>query len=473
MPVRESESFLQGLLSESREHEGRKTRAASARELNVKGEQARSLEGVMQQGRMDVERARTEGDYLQLPAAGLHPSFSAYGDLTPSGTLRIHKSVVNEARQAAERATVREGHVKSAREMAKTLRGANPMKTPPPALSLADQLDAIAEAGGDPTETLKRAAEMATAKPMPVGKDTALVDPNSLATVREAQTSPAPTLEQANTMAAEATKRDGLPRRVQPKLKSDGTFEFLIEVDKPRPQPTDLLTPVEAGALGVPYGTTHGQATGAVSLTAAQRTKMDAQASVLALVDKLEKDIGLSGATAPTDPVGRLWQTPYRLYEIYGQGNPKLAALHTRMEGTLALIVRSLGEVGTLTDQDIERARKLQPVLGPIPDTDAVIQEKISGLRDLVREVASRTGSRLETPAPRSTAPPTTPAQRGGDPASVGVTGTATTPSTKPRATPSPARGEWQLRETATGRVRRYAPDPGETAPPKGYERIN
>lgn len=30
----------------------------------------------------------------------------------------------------------------------------------------------------------------------------------------------------------------------------------------------------------------------------------------------------------------------------------------------------------------------------------------------------------------------------------------------------------WQLRETATGRVRRYQPGPGETQPPAGYERV-
>lgn len=40
---------------------------------------------------------------------------------------------------------------------------------------------------------------------------------------------------------------------------------------------------------------------------------------------------------------------------------------------------------------------------------------------------------------------------------------------------PAPAGGEspvWALRETATGRTRRYQPAPGETAPPAGYERV-
>lgn len=52
-----------------------------------------------------------------------------------------------------------------------------------------------------------------------------------------------------------------------------------------------------------------------------------------------------------------------------------------------------------------------------------------------------------------------------------------------PNAPPSPAIGNqnppetkgapvWQLRETATGRMRRYQPGPGEMQPPAGYERV-
>jgi hypothetical protein len=178
-------------------------------------------------------------------------------------------------------------------------------------------------------------------------------------------------------------------------------------------EPQELLSPDEAAALGVPYGTRKGQAQGRTSLTAGQRTKMDAQNAVLAMVDKMERDV-TEIVKAPKTPAGRVAATPKAVYDVYGQGDPKLSALHRRLEGTLALIVRSLGEVGTLTDKDIARARSLQPVFAPVPDTEDVVKEKLRELRNLVQEVAARTGNRPEnmggTPTPPPPAAP--PAQK-------------------------------------------------------------
>ena len=177
------------------------------------------------------------------------------------------------------------------------------------------------------------------------------------------------------------------------------------------------LSPGDAGSLGVPYGTTGraAAAQGPMPLTAAQRTKMDAQNAVLAMIDNMEQ--GLAGFAHPTGPVDRFLKTPGRVMDVYGQADPALTARHRQLEGTLALIVRSLGEVGTLTDKDIERARALQPTLAPIPDTEAVIHEKLNGLRALVQEVAGRTGNRPD-------------AVRLGGPAGVG--NTTATPQTQP-----------------------------------------
>lgn len=157
------------------------------------------------------------------------------------------------------------------------------------------------------------------------------------------------------------------------------------------------LSPEEAGSLGVPYGTRKGQAAakGPTPLTTGQRTKMDAQASVLGMVDKMERD--LAEIAQPTGPLGRIWATPQNAWGVYAQADPKMAAFHRRIQGTLALVVRALGEVGTLTDKDIARAEALQPAVAPIPDTAEVVKEKLQGLRDLVQEVASRTGTRPES----------------------------------------------------------------------------
>ena len=167
-------------------------------------------------------------------------------------------------------------------------------------------------------------------------------------------------------------------------------------------QPTipAMLSPEGAGALGVPYGTTAQQAAGARPLTAAQRTKLDAQNASLAIVDNMEQQIqaiAQAGTKFPTGPLERIRAIPRTAKDVYLQANPQLVRVHRQVEGTLALIVRSLGEVGTLTDGDIERARSLMPTFAPIPDTEAVIRQKIEGLRQLIREVVSRTGTR---PAP-------------------------------------------------------------------------
>ncbi len=164
-------------------------------------------------------------------------------------------------------------------------------------------------------------------------------------------------------------------------------------------QPTipAMLSPEGAGALGVPYGTTAQQAAGARPLTAAQRTKLDAQNASLAIVDNMERQIQAltkAGTKFPTGPLERIRAIPQTAKDIYLQANPQLVRVHRQVEGTLALIVRSLGEVGTLTDGDIERARSLMPTFAPIPDTEAVIQQKLAGLRELIREVTARTGTR-------------------------------------------------------------------------------
>lgn len=165
-------------------------------------------------------------------------------------------------------------------------------------------------------------------------------------------------------------------------------------------QPKEILSPEEAGQLGVPYGTTKGGAAGkgSVPLTAAQRSKVDAQAGALAIVEKMERD--LASAAKPSGPLARVFAAPRAMWDVYAQADPELAELHSRINGTLAPIVRAFGEVGALTDQDQARARALMPVLAPIPDTADVVKRKIAGLKSLLGEIAARTGQRPGESAP-------------------------------------------------------------------------
>ena len=158
-----------------------------------------------------------------------------------------------------------------------------------------------------------------------------------------------------------------------------------------------VLPPTQASELGVPYGTTQEGAYGRIPLTAQQQNKEGAAKSALAIINGVERE--LSNVSLPSGPLGRLYQTPQNLWGVYAQGDPKLAALNARIQGTLSTVIRALGEVGTLSDKDIARAQSLWPKFVPIPDSADTVAEKMRGLRELVQEVGGRQGS-TGTPAP-------------------------------------------------------------------------
>ena len=58
--------------------------------------------------------------------------------------------------------------------------------------------------------------------------------------------------------------------------------------------------------------------------------------------------------------------------------------------GVLANVVRTFGERGTLTDQDIARAKALFPKLYPIPDTREVALGKLKQVDELLNEIWNR-----------------------------------------------------------------------------------
>lgn len=183
--------------------------------------------------------------------------------------------------------------------------------------------------------------------------------------------------------------------------KGQGENAAQIALDKGRVTP---LTPTQASELGVPYGTTQEGAYGKTPLTAQQQNKEGAAKSALAIINGVEQE--LKGVSLPSGPGGRLAQTPQNLWGVYAQGDPKLAALNARIQGTLSTVIRALGEVGTLSDKDIARANSLWPKFVPVPDTKEVVAEKMRGLRELVQEVGGRQGTTGAPAAPTTGAPP-------------------------------------------------------------------
>jgi len=173
-------------------------------------------------------------------------------------------------------------------------------------------------------------------------------------------------------------------------------------------EPEDLLSPEEAARVGVPYGTTKREAFGRQPLTTQKETQQQAYDASLKIVSQMDKLIG--DIRLPKTAGERISAAPRLRLEAFKQSNISLNLFDTLKEGVLANIVRAFGERGTLTDQDIARARALFPVvvpgLGGLPDTEAVAQAKLKQLRELIGELGTRpTPSKPAEPA-ATPAPP-------------------------------------------------------------------
>lgn len=89
-------------------------------------------------------------------------------------------------------------------------------------------------------------------------------------------------------------------------------------------------------------------------------------------------------------PLERLLKTPGSNVKIWLQTDPDAIAYQTLTNGFLAKLSRAAGEVGVLTEQDVQRAKALLPVFTPIPDTKQVAQRKLTDLNKLLDEIGNR-----------------------------------------------------------------------------------
>jgi hypothetical protein len=80
--------------------------------------------------------------------------------------------------------------------------------------------------------------------------------------------------------------------------------------------------------------------------------------------------------------------------QLSGQTNQDAVQFNSLAEGTLAPIIRALGEKGTLAEGDVKRARQLIPTLGAgltgLPDTPETARNKLKQLRDLMLDIETR-----------------------------------------------------------------------------------
>jgi hypothetical protein len=112
-----------------------------------------------------------------------------------------------------------------------------------------------------------------------------------------------------------------------------------------------------------------------------------AYTSANAIIQELQKRFKDIEPQMANNAVERLTGAPGRYLKAESQSNPALASTQALSEATLSKLIRALGEVGTLTDQDIKRARAAIP---SIYDTVAVKNQKIQQLRTLVGEIFQR-----------------------------------------------------------------------------------
>lgn len=102
----------------------------------------------------------------------------------------------------------------------------------------------------------------------------------------------------------------------------------------------------------------------------------------LSVVDRLEE---LGEDIFSAESFGeRLRRVPQLAADQLTQADANIALYTSTIEGTLAPIVKALGESGTLTDQDIKRVNGLLPKVFPVPDSREVAEQKFRQIREFL-----------------------------------------------------------------------------------------
>jgi hypothetical protein len=121
------------------------------------------------------------------------------------------------------------------------------------------------------------------------------------------------------------------------------------------------------------------QANGFVRVTTGQKEAVKGFATTEVVIDKIEQL--MNDVFPEKGGIGeRLLGAPKRSTGAFLQSNQKAAELDSLIKGTLAPIIRALGEKGALSDTDVKRAINLLPAL---TDSADVARGKIGNLKDL------------------------------------------------------------------------------------------
>lgn len=161
-----------------------------------------------------------------------------------------------------------------------------------------------------------------------------------------------------------------------------------------------LLTTSEAKDLGVPFGTTKGEAEGIMPIPAQAREALagyDTARTIIADIKQYSEKVN----TAAGGLKGKAQQS-MKLWGAWTQSDPDAAMLASKA-GELASIARSLGEKGALANQDVARAAGLVP---GVLDTREVAVKKLQDMNEIINRGEANyrksLGIDARTPPPKS-----------------------------------------------------------------------
>ena len=161
----------------------------------------------------------------------------------------------------------------------------------------------------------------------------------------------------------------------------------------------ELLTPSEANELGVPFGTTKGEAKGTMAITVQQRAALsafDVARSIVGDIASYSEKVN----TAAGGLKGRAEQSK-KLWGAWTQSDPDAALLQSKA-GELANLARSLGEKGALADKDIARVAALVP---NVMDTRQIAAQKIADMQAIINQAETSFRKSLGMDAQRPVKP--------------------------------------------------------------------
>lgn len=191
----------------------------------------------------------------------------------------------------------------------------------------------------------------------------------------------------------------GTPPLGVPTLSLDSKGEARVSIDPTRRHPEDMpYSAAEASRYRIPSrdgqprtlppGTTPRQARAAgaelVDPNVAKAAEsMKGAETIVTSLDPLVQQLftGEAGVT------NRVLEGVRRGHEILSQKNPATAEYNSATQALGFLIVRALGMVGNLSNQDLARADELFPSIFPLPDTKEVAARKWSRVKGIIKAI--------------------------------------------------------------------------------------